>query len=581
MFPWLLAALVSATIGTPSIAAENSPLVSTIAGDGSAGSATGLAMTSSFTEPSGVAVASDGTVYITDAATGLILRIRNGIVQRIAGRATGYADGPDATAQFNRPLGIAVARDGTLFVADSDNHCIRKISGGTVSTFAGSQRLGNQDGKGQVASFNRPLSVAIDDAGYVYVADFGNGIRKIAPDGSVSTIDLPEPNPKVLAVAVRGSGNNLVIAYTDTTAVHLGVEGEGVKSLKATDWREPYGEGFTIGYSYGVAIIDSGDVVVTDLLNNAVRFIRFGSMTVRDSHTLAGGVREGSDAIGGYRDGHSETALVDVPLGIARAPDGSLVVADTGNRRIRRITGLDSRGPVPQGFQGLVGPKNSYRVALLGNSYIWSSVMWPDSIAGQIEAGLLHHADEFGLKSKPFVSIARLNAAGVSSLRSVAQNYLADGEADLVIIFLNHFTQVEELAQRPELKGDDWRTVVPKELRELDHTLNSQHTKLLIVWMPSPWDVSLLEAPKYYTDVGGSLFDPNSQAKSDAEVAAIYLGAGVRAISLTQPMQLTELSSRREIFFQSADPHMTAAGQTWVGKAVLHELEQWKPWTAK
>jgi len=101
----------------------------------------------------------------------------------LAGSGTGFADGPSAVAQFNNPRGIAVAGDGGIYVADADNHRIRRIApDGTVSTVAGSGTQGSADGPAAAAQFNFPLGVAVNAAGVVSIADsFVSRVRTIAP----------------------------------------------------------------------------------------------------------------------------------------------------------------------------------------------------------------------------------------------------------------------------------------------------------------------------------------------------------------------------------------------------------------
>jgi len=131
----------------------------------------------------------------------------------------GYRDGAVDVALFNRPSGVAVAKDGTVYIADSLNRLIRKIRDGTVSTLAGSGvASGTRDGVGTAATFSQPRSIATDDAGNIYVADYGAGIRKITPTGSVSTLDLPN-DKNVCGVAARGSGTGLLLAYTEVDPV--------------------------------------------------------------------------------------------------------------------------------------------------------------------------------------------------------------------------------------------------------------------------------------------------------------------------------------------------------------------------
>lgn len=205
--------------------------------------------------------------------------------------APGFRDDPSRTrAAFADPFGVAVAPDQTIYVTDSgDNNRIRKISpDGQVQTFAGNGQEAFADGPASEASFNTPSGLAIDASGNLYVADTGNNrIRKITRQGMVSTI--------------AGDGT---AGYADGPAAQAQFNGP-----------------------IGVAVNQAGDVFVADSYNDRVRLIsRNGQVT-----TLAGAKGPG------YADGDSNAATFDTPCAVAVAPDGSVIVADTGNRRLRRI----------------------------------------------------------------------------------------------------------------------------------------------------------------------------------------------------------------------------------------------------
>jgi streptogramin lyase len=165
--------------------------VSTFAGSGASGLANGMADTSSFNSPLGVAVDGSGNVYVADYGNDLIRKITPaGTVSTLAGSgATGADDGNPADATFDLPEGVAVDAADNVYVADNGNNLIRKITpAGVVSTLAGSGMAGSSNGTGTAASFNSPFGIAVDAAGNVYVADSGNNlIRKITPSGVVST----------------------------------------------------------------------------------------------------------------------------------------------------------------------------------------------------------------------------------------------------------------------------------------------------------------------------------------------------------------------------------------------------------
>ena len=145
----------------------------------------------SFREPSGVAFDGDGNLYVADTANHTIRKVTPaGVVTTFAGSgSSGSDDGTGTAASFNYPRGVAVDGDGNLYVADTNNNTIRKVTpAGEVTTFAGSGSYGSDDGTGTAASFANPRGVAVDGDGNLYVADTNNNtIRKVTPAGVVTT----------------------------------------------------------------------------------------------------------------------------------------------------------------------------------------------------------------------------------------------------------------------------------------------------------------------------------------------------------------------------------------------------------
>jgi sugar lactone lactonase YvrE len=168
--------------------------VSTFAGSPfQPGSADGQGAAAQFRFPQGVAADSVGNLYVTDSSNGTIRRITpDGTVSTLAGSAGqfAYLDGAGAAARFGYAIGIVTDRLGNVYVADSGNNAIRMITpSGVVSTLAGGGGVGAADGSGKAALFNEPVGLAIDTLGNLYVADFGNNtIRKISPGGMVTTV---------------------------------------------------------------------------------------------------------------------------------------------------------------------------------------------------------------------------------------------------------------------------------------------------------------------------------------------------------------------------------------------------------
>ena len=182
-----------ATTGSLALRCSRPGYVSTLAGNAIPGSADGAGAAASFNNPYGVAVDTAGNVYVADTSNHTIRKTSPaGVVTTLAGTANspGPNDGTGANARFNFPSGVAVDTAGNVYVADG-NHTVRKISSvGVVTTLAGTAGSpGPADGTGANARFSLPSGVAVDTAGNVYVADLNNHtIRKISPAGAVSTL---------------------------------------------------------------------------------------------------------------------------------------------------------------------------------------------------------------------------------------------------------------------------------------------------------------------------------------------------------------------------------------------------------
>nr|WP_254615922.1 hypothetical protein [Cupriavidus basilensis] len=167
-------------------------LSSTLAGSTTSGSADGTGTAASFFVPSSVAADTSGNLYVADSGNAKIRKITPaGVVTTLAGSGIeGFSNGAATAASFFAPYGVAVDAAGNVYVADMNNHAIRKITpSGTVTTLAGTGSMGSADGTGTAASFFAPRGVAVDGIGNVFVADTSNSkIRKITPAGVVTKL---------------------------------------------------------------------------------------------------------------------------------------------------------------------------------------------------------------------------------------------------------------------------------------------------------------------------------------------------------------------------------------------------------
>jgi sugar lactone lactonase YvrE len=298
-----------------------STTVSTLAGSGNPGSANGFGNTASFNVPLAIAVDAAGNVYVADLGNNMIRKINsNGIVTTLAGSgATGSANGTGTAASFSAPNGVAVDAAGNVYVADYGNNLIRKITpDGVVTTLAGSGLAGAANGTGTAASFWAPAGIAVDAAGNVYVADYGNNlIRKINPDRVVTTFagaDGVGYFKGPTGVTVDAGGNVYVADFGNDRVALINANGQII----------------TLAYLYypsGLTLGASGNIYTSVPLNNQVWQIHSEGVAV----LLAGTGAQGSD------NGIGSAASFSSPSGIATDAAGNIYVADSGNNLIRKI----------------------------------------------------------------------------------------------------------------------------------------------------------------------------------------------------------------------------------------------------
>ena len=333
--------VAGATVQTPNFEYVITPsMVTTFAGS-TGGFADGTGSAAQFNLLSSVAFDATGNVYVADSFNHKIRKISPiGVVTTLAGSTQGFADGTGIAAQFDFPAGIAVDASGNVYVADKNNHKIRKISSmGLVTTFAGST-AGFADGNGISAQFYLPHGVALGNSGNVYVADLVNHkIRKISTTGMVTT----------LAGSTAGFSDGLGTAAKFSSPDGLAVDNLGNVYVADTDNQKirkisPIGlvstlAGSTQGFANGIgniaqfdkpiglAVDASGNVYVADQYNHKIRKISPTGLVT----TFAGSTQ-------GFANGTATGAQFSYPKGVAVDATGVVFVADTSNQKIRKIT---------------------------------------------------------------------------------------------------------------------------------------------------------------------------------------------------------------------------------------------------
>ena len=345
--------------------------VTTLAGSaGSSGATNGPGNLARFASPYGVMVDRSNTVYVADTFNNLIRVITPaGVVSTLAGKAgvSGSQDKTGTAATFSRPVSLAMDSSGNIYVADTANSLIRKIApGAVVSTLAGSAGVvGSDNGTNGTARFNGPFAVTVDSADNIYVADTGNNtIRKITLSGVVTT-------PAGLAGSTgttdgfgnqarlnsptgiaAGNGTDVIIADFSNSSIRKAIGGTNVVTVAgaATQTGTQNGNGNAARFSSpaGTAVDAAGNVYVADEQNDAIRKIT----PAGDVSTFAGNV-----GVVGSRDDTGVNATFNRPLGVAFDPGGNLFVADSQNHTIRKIT-PDGVVSTVAGLAGVTGTNN-------------------------------------------------------------------------------------------------------------------------------------------------------------------------------------------------------------------------------
>lgn len=425
-------------------------ILTLIAGNGTAGYSgdNGSAIDAQLNGPTGVAVDSDGNVYIADTGNGSVRKVSNGVISTIAGNgAPGYSgDGASATsAQLNSCFGLALDPAGNLYIADGGNGRIRKVSKGVITTVAGGGLLLGDGGPATSARLVGPYGIAIDSSGNLYIADANDSrVRKVS-NGTITTVagtgtmgnffgnngpatgaNLAQP----FAVAVGPNGDlyiadgaNRLILRVSHEIITI-VAGGGTNGLgdngPATSAALLYPQGLAFDAGGALYIADPGLERIRKVMNAVIATVAGGGPLLGD-------------------DGPPASAGLYNPTGIAWDPAGNTYIADFGNRRIARVANgllttfagggstLGDHGPATDA--GVI--PSAVAVDLKGNVYV-SDFSRVRKISGGIITTVAGN-DFFGFSGDngPATS-ARLNAPAGLALDASGNLYIADTQNNRV-----------------------------------------------------------------------------------------------------------------------------------------------------
>jgi hypothetical protein len=437
------AASASAEPVAPSL--DASALVRTLAGDGIAGNRDGKGAQAEFMFPAALAYdRRSSALYIADEAAQRIRRLdRDGMVTTVAGggpllpsglgSAGGYKDGPPDEARFDHPSGLAVSADGSLYVADAFNHCVRRVSGAQVSTFVGKPgSLGHQDGPLSAATFTEPRSIALAADGTMYVLDFGVGLRVVRASGVTTLQALGDAARRSREIALwEGAdgpvlflvGENDIFRYDLAKNVMLPEFGPSPQHFKGVR-------------PNGIIPLDRDHVIVSSSALDGLYFVRFGAsdgIEATFSRRIAG--EDWTEAVqaGGFRDGSPVASAFFAPMDLALDDRGNILVADGGNRRIRLVPAVDTHGFLGHGAASL---GEAAHVLIVGDQYVFSNVMWDDSMGALLQARLNTARARLGMGKPVSVETAALTDVALDGQAAYIRDRLRHEGAGLTIVWV-------------------------------------------------------------------------------------------------------------------------------------------------
>ena len=480
--------------------------------------------------PSALAYGPRGELYIADPRGNriLMLRAEGRLLPLAASQRRGYVDGSLSVARFNSPSGLAITRDGAIYVADVGNHAIRLIDPrGYVRTIARSQAL-------------RPTALALDDLDNLYVADAAKGVLKSDADGRLQRIAVDVRKPKSIAASGLGKFSTLFISSDDGLTVFHSWNAQAL--LFPVSYRTgpaiEHLQGFRrIGHPYALAAIDDHTLFYTDREDGSIRYID---------------TDENLGRIVAFKPG-----VLDQPLSIT-LKDGRDVVVGVQGGIILRLTNLDLRKPAfPGGLQGWLMPKlpssdSNPSVAIIGTSMLWWNTDWPDSIPGQMQSALTNR-----VSVHPIVIPDGTVEASEDYLANVSETQQIDIallQVSAVMLARSYHVDAAELERR----ASEWKPAFARGLAQLKQKLDARHVRLIVVAQPQDFELSSA-----------------TSSSLEGEVVDASRAAGVSVIDLYPPFM--KAFSQGVQLFGVCDKHPQSAGRALAGQQIAQYLQQFLP----
>jgi hypothetical protein len=502
--------------------------------------------------PSAIARLADHSLLIGDGATGELFRVAGGAVTRVS---KGTLVSPTAI--------LATTKYGAL-ATDSTLACVFTFDGKTLAPFVG--RCGSQgsdDGPAASARFQRPMDIAQDPRGVLYVADFGVGIRRIDPDLTVKTV-VPEAGTDTVGLDFGvgfgrdASGESLFVGKLSGVSICNASTGKcdfAFPSAPQPAKRTGLEGDRAVGLPFHLAALSRWDAVYSDPRNHRLRRLHFTQVL-----PVAGGVADDPEnEAGGLADGVGSAARFNTPLAIVRDTDGSLLVADAGNHAIRRVTGIEPIVETPANivtrFPAAPGTK---RIAILGASTIWWNTDRAGSLENVVEKAIATYARPTR-RARVFPLV--FPGTQIEAFESYAKEF--DGVADAVVLAVDT-PLVEHIVPFPrdQNEPDSWRGTMRDGLESIRTTLAAQKIPLAVVMIPFPLDLSPSESYALQLSTGGP--GPRSTVLY-GQLRDVVAASKIPYYDALPDIQAANSRADHKPLFGTFDEHLSPPGRALVG----------------